>query len=363
MSVLNDLLHRAVEMRASDVHVKQGERPYVRASGSLVPVWEDMIDREVMAAIVRDILPPQLSEEFDRNHEIDFSHQEVGVGRFRVSLFLSKGTPTLAMRLVKAKIPTFEELRVPPQVQTLAHIERGIILLCGTTGSGKSTTLAAMIGEINRNYPYRIITIEDPIEYVFEDDKSVISQREVGLDTLEFQKALKHILRQDPDVILIGEMRDTASIQTAILAAETGHLVMSTLHAGDASLAVPRILDVFPAVEHDQIRMALAANLAAVICQRLIPDTQGGVVPAVEIMINTSTVRKLIEKDQLATLSAAIATGKDDGMQSFNQSVYGLIKSGSITEQDGMAYATNPEALRMNLQGIFLDEDSRILGG
>jgi twitching motility protein PilT len=363
MSILHDLLHRAVEMNASDVHLKQGEQPYLRVSGSLVAAGFEALTAEAMAAIVHDVMPPQLSETFERQHEVDFSLQEEGVGRFRVSLFLSKGAPTLAMRHVKARVPTFEELRLPPQIQAMAHIERGILLVCGTTGSGKSTTLAALIGEINRNYPYRIITIEDPIEYVFEDDKAVISQREVGLDTLEFQKALKHVLRQDPDVILIGEMRDSASIQTAILAAETGHLVMSTLHAGDASLAVPRILDVFPASEHDQIRMALAANLAAVICQRLVPDTQGGVVPAVEIMINTSTVRKLIEKNQLETLAAAVSTGKDDGMQSFNQSVYGLIKSGTITEREGMSHATNPESLRMNLQGIFLDEDSRILGG
>ena len=363
MSILHELLHRAVELGASDVHLKMGEQPYVRVNGSLVSAGFEPLNAEAMAAIVRDTLPAQLSEAFDQQHEVDFSLQEEGVGRFRVSLFKSKGAPTLAMRHVKAKIPTFEQLRLPPQIQTLAHIERGILLVCGTTGSGKSTTLAAVIGEINRIYPYRIITIEDPIEYVFEDDKSVISQREVGLDTLEFQKALKHVLRQDPDVILIGEMRDPASIQTAILAAETGHLVMSTLHAGDASLAIPRMLDVFPASEHDQIRMAMAANLAAVLCQRLVPDTQGGVVPAVEIMINTSTVRKLIEKNQLETLSAAISTGKEDGMQSFNQAVLHLIKTGAITEREGMSHATNPEALRMNLQGIFLDEDSRILGG
>ena len=235
--------------------------------------------------------------------------------------------------------------------------------MAGTTGSGKSTTLAAIIGDINQTQRCRIITVEDPVEYLFHDDQSVITQREVGLDTLSFQNALKHLMRQDPDVILIGEMRDRTSIRTALLAAETGHLVLSTIHAGSADLAIPRMLDVFPPEEQDQIRLGLAGNMYAIVCQRLVPDTQGGVVPAVEIMINTSTVRKLLEKNRLDVLGAAIETGAEDGMQNFNQAIYKLIKGGIITEKDGMRYATNPESLRMNLQGIFLDEGKRILGG
>jgi twitching motility protein PilT len=235
------------------------------------------------------------------------------------------------------------------------------VVISGTTGCGKSTTLAAIVGEINRTQRRRIITIEDPVEYVFEDEQSIITQREVGLDTLSFQRALEHVLRQDPDVILIGEMRDRMSIRTALLAAETGHLVLTTLHAGTCSIAVPRVLDVFPANERDQIRMGLADTQHAIVCQRLVPDTTGSVVPAVEIMINTPTVRKLLEKKQLDTLAAAIETGGEDGMQSFNQSIYQLIKSGTITEAEGMRSATNPESLRMNLKGIFLDESRRIL--
>jgi pilus retraction protein PilT len=267
----------------------------------------------------------------------------------------------IAMRHVKTEVPTVEYLRLPPQLKDLARAERGIVLLCGTTGSGKSTTLAAIIGEINRTQRRRIITTEDPIEYMFIDDQSVITQREVGLDTLSFENALKHLLRQDPDVILIGEMRDALSIRTALLAAETGHLVMSTLHSGSADLAVPRMLDVFPAEEQNHIRLGLANNLHAAICQRLVPDVRGGVIPAVEIMINTPTVRKLIEKNQLGVLSAAIETGREDGMQTFNQSIYDHIKNGLISEEEGMLAATNPQALRMNLQGIFLDEGRRIL--
>jgi twitching motility protein PilT len=361
MSILKELLSTAVNRGASDVHVKPYTEPFFRIHSALTESGFERLSPEYMDEIIKDILPPYLEEEFGTTHEADFSLLEEGVGRFRVNIFMSHGIPVLAMRYVKSEIPTFEELRLPLQLKKLAYVDRGIILLSGTTGSGKSTTLAAIIGEINRTQRVRVVTVEDPVEYTFNDDQSVISQREVGLDTLSFENALKHLMRQDPDVILIGEMRDKMSIMTAILAAETGHLVLSTLHAGTADLAVPRILDVFPSAEHDQIRMAISANLYAVICQRLIPDTQGKVVPAVEIMINTPTVRKLLEKNKLEILAAAIETGVEDGMQTFNQSLYHHIKNGLITEEEGMRYATNPEALRMNLQGIFLDEGRRIL--
>jgi len=361
MSVLRELLQRGVEMGASDVHIKPNAEPIFRVSGDLVKSGFEVLTPEYLAEVIKDIMPPHIIHQYEAEHEADFSLGEQGIGRFRVNVFNSQGVPTIAMRHVKDAIPTFEKLRLPATLSKMAQVERGIILLAGTTGSGKSSTLAAIIGEINRTQRCRIITVEDPIEYMFVDDQSVVTQREVGLDTLNFQNALKHLMRQDPDVILIGEMRDRNSIRTALLAAETGHLVLSTLHAGTSDLAIPRMLDVFPSEEQDQIRLGLAGNMYAVICQRLIPDVQGGVVPAVEIMINTSTVRKLIEKNQLDTLAAAIATGKEDGMQNFNSSVYELIKSGLITEKEGMRFATNPESLRMNLQGIFLDEGSRIL--
>ena len=362
MSMLKDMLMKAVEVHASDVHLKTNHEPYYRVHGHLTESGFDKLGPEQMNGIVAELLPVYLQKIYEVEHEADFSHQEPGVGRFRVNLYFSQGEHTFAMRHVNDSIPTFEKLKLPLQLKSLASVQRGIVLVCGTTGSGKSTTLAAIIGEINRTSRRRIITVEDPIEYMFVDDQSVISQREVGLDTLSFQNALKHMMRQDPDVILIGEMRDRISIRTALLAAETGHLVLSTLHAGSASLSVPRMLDVFPAEEQDQIRLALAGNMHAAICQRLIPSTQGGVVPAVEILINTSTVRKLLEKNMIDVLGAAIETGKEDGMQSFNQAMYNLIKSGLITEKEGMLFATNPESLRMNLQGIFLDEGNRILG-
>ncbi|NLB56123.1 MAG: Flp pilus assembly complex ATPase component TadA, partial [Lentisphaerae bacterium] len=215
---------------------------------------------------------------------------------------------------------------------------------------------------INETRRTRIITIEDPIEYLFEDNQSIITQREVGLDTPSFHSALKHVLRQNPDIIMIGEMRDHVSLSVALSAAETGHLVLSTLHTNTASQAVHRILEMFPATDRDQVRFGLAANLRAVLCQRLIPSIRGGVVPAVEILVNTPIVRKLIRKNELDTLASAIETGEEDGMQTFNKSLYSLIKEGKITETLGIENSPNPEALRMNLQGIFLDEGRRILG-
>jgi twitching motility protein PilT len=361
MSLIKDLLTRAVSAGASDLHIKANAPPYLRVHGILQDSGFNALSADEVVQIVAELLPDHLDESYRREHEADFSYQDQAIGRFRVNIFASQGLPALAIRHVRTAIPTFEELRLPVTLKSLAHVPRGIIVLSGTTGSGKSTTLAAIIGEINRTQRRRIVTVEDPVEYLFTDELSIISQREVGLDTLTFEAALKHLMRQDPDVILIGEMRDPTSIRTGLLAAETGHLVLSTLHAGTADLAVSRILDVFPASEHDQIRMAIAANLKAVVCQRLVPDVAGVAVPAVEVMVNTSTVRKLIEENKLDVLSAAVETGKEDGMQNFNQSVYQLIKEGTITEEEGMRFATTPEALRMNLKGIFLDEGRRIL--
>ena len=361
MSVIKALLQKAVEADASDIHMTVDRGPILRVHSQLRDSGFDALTAKHLEEIVADILPPYMHEEYHSTHEADFSLAEEGVGRFRVNIFNAQSIPAIAMRHVKAEIPTFEQLGLPLHLKELATWQRGVIILSGTTGSGKSTTLAAIIGEINRSERRRIITIEDPVEYIFEDDQCVITQRELGLDTLSFDNALTHVMRQDPDIILVGEMRDRESISTALLAAETGHLVLSTLHSGTSNIAIPRVLDMFPADEQDQIRMSFAETDFAIICQRLIPAVGGSVVPAVEIMINTSTVRKLLEKNQIDILSAAIETGREDGMQSFNQSIYDHVKSGKITEADGMRFATNAESLRMNLKGIFLDESSRIL--
>lgn len=361
MSIIHDLLALAVETGASDVHIKAQQKAFFRINSLLQPASDDPYSAEVVRAIVTDIVPPHVITRLTETHEADFSLLEPDVGRFRVNVFYGKGEPAIAFRHVKARIPTIEQLRLPEVLHTLIDAPRGVVILTGATGSGKSSTLAALIGGINRKYERRIITVEDPIEYTFEDDRSIITQREVGLDTLTFGDALRQVLRQDPDVILIGEIRHAETLRTALLAAETGHLVFTTLHASNAAQAVPRLLDEFPKSERDQTRQALATNLHAIVCQRLIPDVDGVVIPAVEILFNTPTVRKVLLRDQLEILPAAIETGAEDGMQTFDQAIYKLIKEGLVAEQEGMEYATNPDKLRMNLQGIFLDDSRRIL--
>ena len=266
------------------------------------------------------------------------------------------------MRYVKTHVPSFEELGLLPQIRKIAEAPRGIVLVAGSTGSGKSTTLAAMIEHINGNYKKHVITLEDPIEFVFEDNQSVIEQREVGLDTLSFHHALKHVLRQDPDIIMVGEMRDSTSFAAAMSAADTGHLVLSTLHTTNASQSITRILDFFDANEREQVRRQLAGTLQAVICQRMVPTIAGKMTPALEIMINTGTVKKLIEENRLDKLAVAIETGTDDGMLNFNQALFTLVKQGIVSEKEALAKATNAQALEMNFKGIFLDEGRRILG-
>jgi twitching motility protein PilT len=265
------------------------------------------------------------------------------------------------MRHVKTNVPSFEELGLLAQIRTIAESPRGIVLLAGSTGCGKSTTLAAMVEHINANFKKHIITMEDPIEYVFEDNQCIVEQREVGLDTLSFHHALKHVLRQDPDIIMIGEMRDAVSFTAAMSAADTGHLVLSTLHTTNASQSVGRILDFFKADEREQIRRQLAGTLQAVVCQRMVTTMAGGMTPALEIMVNTPTVKKMIEENRLDKLQAAIETGTDDGMINFNQALFQLVKDGKVSEKEALAKASNPQALEMNFKGIFLDEGKRIL--
>ncbi|NLF22373.1 MAG: PilT/PilU family type 4a pilus ATPase [Lentisphaerae bacterium] len=361
MSSLGDLLARAVELGASDVHLTPKQRPVLRINGGLyVADFEPLADDE-MRIIAQELVPPHVRGQFEECHECDFSHVEVGVGRFRCNVFYGKGVPALALRHVKAEIPTLESLNLPPGLRSCAAAPCGIVILSGTTSSGKSSTLAELIGLINRTEQRRIITIEDPIEYEFVDDRSTITQREVGLDTRSFATGLRQVLRQDPDVILVGEARDAETLRIAIMAAETGHLVLTTLHAGTASLALPRLLNEFPADERDRVRQAVAANLHAIVCQRLLPTAQGGLVPAVECLFNTPIVRKLIAGDAIEKLDAAIETGNEDGLQSFDQAIFQLVRQGIVTERVGLEHATHPEKLRMNLEGIFLDDSHHIL--
>jgi twitching motility protein PilT len=362
MEQFQRLLQTAVAHGASDIHLKAGSSPLLRIARALHPVELPEFTPEQMREIVQLLLPAHLRERFEREHEADFSYVTDGVGRFRTNIFMQRGELCIAMRHVRTTIPGFEELGLPADtLRKVAAATSGIVLVAGATGSGKSTTLAAIIEYINQNARKHIITLEDPIEYLLQEKKSVIEQREIGLDTASFDAALRHIIRQDPDVIMIGEMRDAASFMAGLNAADTGHVVLTTLHANSAPQAVDRVLDFFPSREREQIRRQLGVTLNAILCQRLVVARKGGVTPAVEILRNNSTVRKLFENGQLEKLSAAIETGADDGMQTFNQSLYKLVKAGVITEQEALAKSTNPQQLSMNLSGVFLDESRRIM--
>jgi len=355
------ILKTAIEGGASDVHLKIGTPVIFRINRELIAVDSPQPTAEWMVKIVEAITPVHLQKRLNEEREIDFSYFVPGVGRFRTNMFQQRGQWCLAMRFVKTIVPSFEELGLLPQVRKIAESSRGIVLVAGATGCGKSTTLAAMIEHVNSNFKKHIITLEDPIEFVFEDNQSVIEQREVGLDTLSFHHALRNVLRQDPDVIMIGEMRDDLSFFAAMSAADTGHVVVSTLHTTNASQSVSRVLEFFKAEEREQIRRQIAATLRAVVCQRMVTTMDGQSTPAMEILINTPMVRKLIEDNRLDKLPAAIETSQDDGMITFNQSLFNLVKDGKVSEKEALSKATNPQALEMNFKGIFLDEGRRII--
>jgi twitching motility protein PilT len=361
MEFFHKILKTAVDGGASDIHLKIATPVIFRINRELVAIECPQPTADWMNKIVAEITPLHLKKRLEEEREIDFSYFIPEVGRFRTNLFQQRSQWCLAMRYVKTNVPSFEELGLLPQIKKVAESPRGIILLAGSTGCGKSTTLAAMIEHINGNFKKHIVTLEDPVEYAFEDNQSVIEQREIGLDTVSYHHALKHVLRQDPDIIMIGEMRDDISFAAAISAADTGHLVLSTLHTTTSAQSVTRILDFFKSEEREQIRRQLAGCLRGVICQRMVATVDGKMTPAMEIMLNSPLVKKLIEENRLDKLPGAIETGTDDGMLSFNQSLFNLVKSGRVTEKEAMSKASNPQALEMNFKGIFLDEGRRII--
>jgi twitching motility protein PilT len=361
MELFQKILKIAIDGGASDIHIKIGTPVIFRINRELIAVECPFPTTEWMNKIVATITPEHLKKRLEEDREIDFSYFVPGIGRFRTNLFQQRGQWALAMRHVKTNVPSFEQLGLLEQIKKIAESPRGIVLVAGSTGSGKSTTLAAMLEHINGNFKKHVVTLEDPIEFVFEDNQSVIEQREVGLDTQSFHHALKHVLRQDPDIIMLGEMRDALSFAAAMSAADTGHLVLSTLHTTTASQSINRILDFFKADEREQVRRQLAATLRGVICQRMITTVENKMTPALEIMINSPLVKKLIEENRLDKLAAAIETGADDGMITFNQSLFKLVKSGRVSEKEALAKASNPQALEMNFKGIFLNEGGRIV--
>ncbi len=351
---LFEILQKMVEAEASDVHFKVGSPPMVRVDGGLQPLGDTKLLPEHTLSIAKQFMNEDQYRRFESEHELDLSVGIRGLGRFRINCFIARGAVAIALRRISAQILGFEDLVLPDKLREISLSQRGLILVTGTTGSGKSTTLAAMIDYINSSERKHIITVEDPIEYLFSDKKSIINQREIGADTDTFSQALRRILRQDPDVIMVGEMRDLETIQTAVTAADTGHAVMSTLHTTNAMQTISRIISFYPPHQHEQIRIQLASTLRAIISLRLIPKATGiGRVPAVEILINTPYIGELIiDQTQTFLIPEAIEKGSQYGMQSFDQSIMKLYKSGLISLEEALKRCSNPDDFKLKIQGI-----------
>ena len=359
---IDDLLRRAVESRASDLHLKVGNHPYLRVDGILNALGDiPRITPEEMLSMAFSMMTNRQKQKFKETAELDMAYGVAGLGRFRVNVFQQRGNVGMVLRVIPTKIRTIEELELPRVLSQICEEQRGLILTTGTTGSGKSTTLAAMIDRINSLRAEHIITIEDPIEYLHRDKKGFINQREVEVDTSSFSTALRAALRQDPDVVLVGEMRDLETISTALLAAETGHLVLSTLHTLDATETIQRIIAAFPPPEQKQIRLQLAGTLKAVISQRLVRKADGtGRVPAVEVMICTGYIRDcIINPDKTRMIRDAIAAGTSQyGMQTFDQSLFDLYSRNLITMEEALMRASNPDDFRLRIQGVRSSADA-----
>jgi twitching motility protein PilT len=350
---LDDLLGEMVERNASDLFLKAGQRPCFRIDGEVVLSDYGEMTMDETHSTALQLMTEEQAEYFSKVPEMDLAVGVRGVGRFRVNVFRQRGSTGLVFRYISNPGFTFEELNLPAAVRDLSEKRRGLVLVTGTTGSGKSTTLAAILNHINQLRRCHIVTVEDPIEFLHQDEMAIISQREVGFDTKSFGEALKHVMRQSPDVILIGEMRDLETISTSIAAAETGHLVLSTLHTVDAVQTVERVINYFPAYLHPQIRLELSLSLQGVVCQRLLPLATGkGRIPAVEVMVSTSTIRKLLHEGKTLELPQHIEQGGHVGMQTFNQSLLALYRSKRVKLEDALLYATSPDEFRLMAEGI-----------
>ena len=353
---IDELLKAVVAKKASDLHLKVGNNPIVRVDGHLEPLDPNLkLSQEDVVSIAFSIMNNQQKQRFKERFEIDLAYSAPGLGRFRVNVYQQRGTVNLVFRAVPTKILTIQELHLPAVIEKMAAETRGMILVTGTTGSGKSTTLASIIDEINRTRTENVITIEDPIEFLHRDRKCLVSQREIGADTESFSVALRSALRQDPDVILVGEMRDFETISTALVAAETGHLVLSTLHTVDATETVNRIISVFPPYQQKQIRLQLAGILKGVISQRLVPRADGqGRVPAVEVMVATQTIKEsIIDPEKTRRIHDVIAAGTSQyGMQTFDQSLAALCREKLVSQEEAMRWCSNPDDFALKMSGV-----------
>jgi len=344
---MEELLGLTLAEQASDLHLSDGQSPILRVEGRLVPLVKK---KKLTPSSLEDLLLPLLSEEqkarLEKEKEVDFSYNFQDKARFRTNIFYQRNSLSAAFRLIQAKIRTIEELNLPPVLHEFTKATQGFVLITGPSSHGKSTTLAALVDEVNHTRSDHIITIEDPIEYIFEDDKAIVDQREIGQDAISFERALRATFRQDPDVIMVGEMRDAETIATAITAAETGHLVFATLHTNSASQAIHRIVDSFNPEQQNQIRAQLSGSLLGVVSQRLLPRTKGGLIPALEVMISTPAVSNLIRENKVHELPLVIETSAEIGMVSLNRSLANLVKAQEITMDNALAYSLNAAELR-----------------
>ncbi len=358
---VNDLLKLAVEAGASDLHLKVGSYPMMRVRGELVTASEEKrLDHEETVSMAAAVMSTQQRQKFKDSLEIDLAYSVPGLGRFRCNVFQQRGTIGLVLRVIPIGVKSVDDLRLPVVLKTIAAEERGMVLVTGTTGSGKSTTLAALVDHVNTTRCAHVVTVEDPIEFLHRDNRSIVNQREVSVDTRSFAHALRSALRQDPDVILVGEMRDYETIETALLAAETGHLVFSTLHTLDATETINRIIAVFPPHQQKQIRMQLASVLKAVVSQRLLPRADGnGRAAAVEVMITTPFIRDcIVDKEKTHLIHSSIAAGTSQyGMQTFDQSIFGLYEQRIVTYDEALRWATNKDEFKLRVQGISTTAD------
>ncbi len=356
MKEIKDLLKIAAAQNASDLHIKVGAPPILRLHGNLVPMdSEPRVIGDDVKKVCLAVLSPAQMEVFKKKYDLDFAYSVPGLGRFRCNAFVQRGAMGFVFRVIPMQIPSIEELVLPKVLEKIAREERGLILVTGTTGSGKSTTLASMIDYINQNRKVNIVTIEDPIEYLHRDNKSIINQREIGTDTTTYAIAMRAALRQDPDVILVGEMRDLETIEIAMTAAETGHLVMSTLHTVDAKETVNRIVSVFPPHQHHQIRIQLSSIIRGIISLRLMPTADGkSRVPAVEVLVSTGLIREcILEPDKTKRIPDVLARGKSQyGMQTFDQSIFEHFKAERITFDEAIRWASNAEDFRLKVKGV-----------
>jgi twitching motility protein PilT len=362
---LDNLLRESVQRQASDIHIKVGSPPYLRIDGRLTAIGSEPVTPADTERIAFAIMPKVRADEFLEHHEADFAYTLAGLGRFRVNVMRQRGSVGIVARRVLPGIPSFEELGLPPVVRRLAEEQRGLVLVTGPTGSGKTTSLAAMIDHINEVDARHIVTIEDPIEVLHPDKQSIVNQREIGTDTDDFHSALKRVLRQDPDVILIGEMRDPDTVWAALSAAETGHLVFSTLHTMGATETINRIIDFFPPFQQQQVRMSIAGSLKGIISQRLIQRADGkGRVPAMEVLVATGRVfDKIADADATHELEEIIADGEYYGMQTFDQSLLALYEQGMVTRRDALTTATNTHDLRLKMDHLDLSRAQADLEG